>query len=260
MATTSPNNISYPTNASAKKTIEGHLQDTATSVQTALNIKANLSGAAFSGNLEVSSSGTLINGSNGTATFTSNSSGKVPIVAKGASGQIANLQEWQDSTGAVLARVDSSSRFFAPNQPRFKAILGTSQSYGASAGALTVAFNNVLYNIGNGYNSSTGNFTAPVSGYYLVSAGFMSSASQSGFMVIETSYNNAITYGAQCVATSASVSSTEGGVSGSSVMYLNANDYIQLRGYKSVGGLLGNGGGASDWGEARNYFEAHLIA
>lgn len=40
MATTSPDNISYPTNASAKKTIEGHIQDTATSVQTALNTKA----------------------------------------------------------------------------------------------------------------------------------------------------------------------------------------------------------------------------
>lgn len=40
MATTSPDNISYPTNTSPKKTIEGHLLDTANSVQTALNTKA----------------------------------------------------------------------------------------------------------------------------------------------------------------------------------------------------------------------------
>ena len=40
MATTTPDNISYPNNASTKKTIEGHLLDTATSIQTALNTKA----------------------------------------------------------------------------------------------------------------------------------------------------------------------------------------------------------------------------
>lgn len=49
MATTSPNNISYPTNADTQKTIEQRFQDTATSVQTALDTKANLSGAAFTG-------------------------------------------------------------------------------------------------------------------------------------------------------------------------------------------------------------------
>ena len=49
MATTSPNNISYPTNADAQKTIEQRIQDTATSVQTALNTKADLSGAMFTG-------------------------------------------------------------------------------------------------------------------------------------------------------------------------------------------------------------------
>lgn len=114
MATTSPNNISYPTNASAKKTIEGHLEDTAASIQTALDTKANLSGAVFTGNVEISSSGTLINGSNGTSTFTTNSSGKVPIVAKGAFGQTANLQEWQNSSASVLSSVNTSGQVIAP--------------------------------------------------------------------------------------------------------------------------------------------------
>ena len=36
MATTSPDGISYPNSASTKKTIEAHIQDTATSVQTAI--------------------------------------------------------------------------------------------------------------------------------------------------------------------------------------------------------------------------------
>lgn len=114
MATTSPNNISYPTNADAQKTIENRIQDTANSVQTALNTKANLAGAAFTGNVEVSASGTLINGSNGTSIFASSSSGKVPVTAKGASGQTANLQEWQNSSAGVLSSVNASGQVIAP--------------------------------------------------------------------------------------------------------------------------------------------------
>lgn len=72
MATTSPDNISYPTNASTKKTIEGHIQDTANSVQTALNTKAasshNHSATNItSGILDVARGGT------GAGTFTSGS-------------------------------------------------------------------------------------------------------------------------------------------------------------------------------------------
>lgn len=63
MSTTSPDNISYPTNASAKKTIEGHLLDTATSIQIALNTKAASSHShattdITSGTLEVARGGT----------------------------------------------------------------------------------------------------------------------------------------------------------------------------------------------------------
>ena len=72
MPTTTPDNISYPTNASTKKTIEGHIQDTATSVQTALNTKAASSHShstsdITSGILEVARGGT------GAGTFTSGS-------------------------------------------------------------------------------------------------------------------------------------------------------------------------------------------
>lgn len=115
MATTSPNNISYPTNADAQKTIEQRIQDTATSVQTALNTKANLAGAVFTGNVEVSASGTYINGSNGTATFATSSSGKVPLITQGTSGQTANLQEWQNSSATVLSSINTSGQLITPN-------------------------------------------------------------------------------------------------------------------------------------------------
>lgn len=62
MATTSPDNISYPTNADSQKTIEQRIKDTADSVQTAvtdvrgdvdtlLSAKANVAGQAFTGTI-----------------------------------------------------------------------------------------------------------------------------------------------------------------------------------------------------------------
>lgn len=163
MANTTPNNISYPTNASAKKTFEGHVQDTADSVQTALNTKANLSGATFTGNVQISSSGTYLNGFNGTATFITGSSGKVPVIAQGASGQTANLQEWQNSGAAVLANIDSTGRLLLPYQPAFSAYNAQGQYI---TGPVVANFNSFHINRGNNYSTSTGRFTAPVAGAY----------------------------------------------------------------------------------------------
>lgn len=56
MATTSPDNISYPVNTDAQKSIEDRLYDTAASVQTALNSKAASSHAHSTSDI---TSGTL---------------------------------------------------------------------------------------------------------------------------------------------------------------------------------------------------------
>lgn len=70
MATTSPNNISYPTNTSPKKTIESHIQDTADSVQTALNTKAQ-SSHVHAGSDITSGVVSVANGGTGLSTLTS---------------------------------------------------------------------------------------------------------------------------------------------------------------------------------------------
>jgi hypothetical protein len=76
-------------------------------------LKANLSGATFTGNVNVGSSGTLINASNGTASFTSSDSGKSVVTVQGATSQSATLQEWRNSSGTAKSWIDSSGRFFA---------------------------------------------------------------------------------------------------------------------------------------------------
>ena len=214
MATTSPNNISYPTNADAQKTIEQRIQDTASSVQTALNTKANLAGAVFTGNVEVSASGTVINGSNGTATFTTSSSGKVPIVAKGASGQTANVQEWQDSSGAVIGNIDSSGRLTLSNQPVYAGSLNgvssTSNYYPVSTDNFVVGFS----------KSGNNRLTAQVAGKYYVyaqqlvntSGGVYFNIFKNGGAVVYAYSNNDDTYDV---------------VSGALVS-LAVNDYIEI--------------------------------
>ena len=225
MATTSPNNISYPTNADAQKTIEQRIQDTASSVQTALDTKANLAGAVFTGNVEVSASGTYINGSNGTATFATSSSGKVPLVAKGTSGQTANIQEWQDSSGTVVSNVDSVGRKRSSVQPYFFA-KGAETNYTLTNGA-DVPFNTVIYNIGSHYNSTNYRFTAPVAGVYQISISFFCNGG-SGRMSMKVNggaYNNMQTQW-----------NSTGNWSYSAAIYLNANDYVTVGDWQGLSG------------------------
>lgn len=62
----------------------------------------------------------------------------VGLTVKGAASQSANLQEWQDSTGAVGARVDSSRNFSRPNFTQSEQF-GAGSSAG-SANAIAVGF------------------------------------------------------------------------------------------------------------------------
>lgn len=154
--------------------------------------------------------------------------------------------------------IDSSGRIQTPNQPGFMARLGTGQTY-SYTGAQQLAFNDVAWNVGNHYNSSTGIFTVPVTGRYLISSGLMQyAAPANGFLVIEFYKNGAINY--NIATTSSTVDSVEGGVQICAVANLVANDAIQMSSYKSYSGSLGYVGyGGFDWGEARNFFCMHFL-
>ena len=78
-------------------------------------LKANLSGAAFSGDLAIGSSGTYLRADNGIATFVTSNLSKTPLTTRGAVSQSANLQEWQDSSATAKSWIDSAGRFFAVN-------------------------------------------------------------------------------------------------------------------------------------------------
>lgn len=119
--------------------------------------------------------------------------------------------------------LDSSGRVLTPAQPAFHAFPNT--AYDTSTSNAVIPFNNTAVNIGSHYNTSTYRFTAPIAGLYFFSASFWAIGSSFGYMAIARNGDTAA-LGAR---------GRIGGVGTyvyttlNSIMYLNANDYIDCR-------------------------------
>ena len=84
-----------------------------------LNTKANLVGDnSFSGGINYFGTGgvngTFISSNTGRAQFTVNSASGTPLMVRGIASQTGDLQQWQDSTSAVISKVDSAGSITAP--------------------------------------------------------------------------------------------------------------------------------------------------
>lgn len=70
----------------------------------------------FAGNARFSpNSGTVISASSGQAFFVPSASTITPVLVRGAAAQTAALQQWQDSSGNVVAAIGNSGAFRVPN-------------------------------------------------------------------------------------------------------------------------------------------------
>jgi len=136
------------------------------------------------------------------------------------------------SNGVTVATINSSglsmnSGTLATNAPTFDAKQNTSQTGIAAATWTKVILNGTNWNIGSGYDTSTGTFTAPQSGYYQVNATLYLTWSGSGSAVGIGFYKNGSLHRLNVWSGSAIL--VTGGVWDlSSMVSLSENDTLEL--------------------------------
>lgn len=112
--------------------------------------------------------------------------------------------------------IDGSGRVTTPYQPSFRAYTSTSVSSGG--GNYNVVFNQVIHNVGSHYNNSTGYFTAPVTGYYVIGYAMLCQNDMDIHII-----KNGVSW--QLLGRAKSATTLQGSV----VTYLTANDYVNAR-------------------------------
>ena len=147
-----------------------------------------------------------------------------------------------DTTAGGLTRVqvDSAGRVTMPYQPAFFARDGS----GFNTNGYLSSFGVVQHNIGGHFNNSTGQFTAPVSGKYLFTAGVLV---QTGTGRLEFKLN----YNGTTIASGNGTGTTYDGPTITVIINMNVNDYIRVD--RVLGTAYDNGN------HSNTYFSGYLI-
>jgi hypothetical protein len=123
-----------------------------------------------------------------------------------------------DGQGNIRIQADSNGAVAMPSQPRFLAVRSGDQTgYNPSTQVNPIIYNSITYNVGNAYNTSTGKFTAQVSGNYLFEAGtYQSTAVQQLWFVLNGARERSFVLDP----------ANSANVAGTGMIYLNAGDNI----------------------------------
>lgn len=136
------------------------------------------------------------------------------------------FRENSDGTsGVVRLEIDSEGRVLKPYQPSFKVYDGTGTTWTSTI----VKPNLVVYDNANGYSTSTGRYTVPVSGVYLFRCDWRTSGTSGGYLDIRASDGQTVRH------EEPSGSHNPYHQSIVALFKLSANDYVEL----SAGGATG---------------------
>ena len=134
-----------------------------------------------------------------------------------------------NSSSGTFLKGNSNRHVTMPQQPSFAAY--QSQSSWTVSG--TMVFNSTRHNVGNHYNTSNGHFTAPVSGSYQFNFYSIYKGNHtSGWVSLYK--NNARMIGGDIHFTFYDLGNNWDNVSFSQVLYLDANDYVEMKSAQST--------------------------
>jgi hypothetical protein len=153
--------------------------------------------------------------------------GMISCQSENANSSVATM--YLNSSSGTFLKGNSNRHVTMPQQPSFAAY--QSQSVWTVSG--TMVFNSTRHNVGNHYSTSNGHFTAPVSGsyqfnFYSIYRGNHTSAWVSIYK------NNARMVGGDIHFTTPSLGQNWHNVSFSQVLYLNSNDYVEMKSAQST--------------------------
>ncbi len=141
-----------------------------------------------------------------------------------------DLWIYNHAGGNKFFGIDTSGRISKPYQVSF---LAKPSSNAASEinGSGVFTWGNIILNVGSGYSSSTGRFTAPVSGVYVITANIMANSGTGRFQTV-------ITKNGVWMCSGGGNSNDYIHSNPSVVLYLAAGDYVEH--YKNVGTVYGS--------------------
>jgi len=189
-----------------------------------------------SGELGIVSSDSSTSGALGNIHFgnsTDSSLASIRATADGATDS-AKLEFNTEKTGAAIETamaIDSVGRVTKPLQPAFHAYRNGGNYNKSSAGYHKVLSDAVRYNIGSHYDTTNNKFTAPVAGRYLFTCAINTFSNGADNQYGTFLYVNGSNY----IALARHYARGDGDMvaSGSAVLQLAANDYVEMYSYNS---------------------------